>query len=110
MFKRKTKTDAIIQNKKQIQKNVNDLQYIKEVLINVYNDGELASELDELIGDLKYINPSNNELALQKHIRLDQLSEDVKRLFNKFSLELNIREFQKLLKKIKLEIYERKNL
>lgn len=110
MFKRKSKTSSLIDNKNHINQNVKELNYIKEVLISVYNLPDMAFEIDPLIDDLKYVNPSIKEEALMKHERLDQLFDDVKRLFSKYSLELNIREFQKLLKKIKLEIYERKNI
>lgn len=110
MFKRKSKTDQLIENKDHIKRNLKELNYIKEVLINVYNETELAFQIDPLIEDLMYVNPSTSEDASKKHERLDQLFGDMKRLFSKYSLELNTREFQKLLKKIKLEIYERKNI
>lgn len=110
MFKRKNKTDLIIENKKDIQKNVSDLTFIEDVLINVYKQLDIANEVRELIDDLKYINPIMNDQAVKHHRRINELTEDIKRLFSKYSLEFNEKEFHKLLKKIKIEIYERKNI
>lgn len=112
MFNRKNKVvlDRVIENKKQITKNTNDLMYIKDVLQNVYQKEKLAYELDELIEDLRYLNPSNKEEATLHHRKLDLLVEDVKRLFARYQLDLKEREYLKLAKKIKLEIYQRKNI
>ncbi len=110
MFKRKNKDEAFIENKAQLRKNISDIKYIQDILLNVYDNQELSIELDLIIEDLAYLNPSDKPEALEHFNRLDEHLDDVKRLFGKYTLELNKREYLKLLKKIKLEIYQRKNI
>lgn len=110
MFKKPSKTNTLLKNTTQIRQTVNELSYIKDTLITVYNISTYNEELSMLIESIRYVDPSTKEEASQCHATITQLTEDFRRMVSKYSLDFNAYEFKKILKKIKLQVLERQRI